>query len=433
MKHLTLEDRIMIEKMLSENKSIGSIAERVKKSKTTISREVRKRAVDSNKSAPHRIPNRCTKRYECHKKHLCPDEQCKQRFRVAKECRQCRQCNSSCKDYQEEKCERLMKPPYVCNGCETEHRCVLRKKYYIAVKAEEQYRHILVESRTGANISEAELLALDEFVTPLIRKGQSVHHIMASNPDSFTICEKTLYRYIHMRMIAARSFDMPRALRMRRRKQKPLIHKIDRKCKIGRTYSDFLQFTAENPQLPVVEMDTVLGNTGGKVLLTIAFRNSSLFLAYLRDRNTSKSVIDIFEQLYEDLGREVFCKLFPVILTDNGSEFSNPLALEFDRDGKRRTRIFYCDPNAAFQKPLVEVSHEFLRRIVPKGHSFDSLTQADVQRMVNHINSYKREKLNDHSAFDTFSFLYDQETLDRLNVSFVEPNDIVLRPALVIP
>lgn len=431
MKHLTLADRIIIENMLRENKSIGSIAERVGKSKTTISREIRKRAIDSQKSAAYRIPNRCTKRYECRKSGVCPDEECTQ-YRKAKECHHCKRCNANCKDYEEEKCERLMKPPYVCNGCETERKCVLRKKYYLAVKAEKQYRYTLVESRAGANISEAERLALDELVTPLIRKGQSINHIMASNPDSFSICQKTMYRYIKARMIAARSFDMPRTIRMRPRKQKSIIHKIDKKCKIGRTYSDFLQFISENSHLPVVEMDTVIGIVGGKVLLTIAFRNTSLLLAYLRNRNTSQSVIDIFEQLYADLGRDNFCKLFPVILTDNGSEFSNPSALEFDSEGRRRTRIFYCDSNAAFQKPLVEVTHEFVRRIVPKGHSFDSLTQADVQRMVNHINSYKREKLNNHTAFDLFSFLYDQEILDRLNVSVIEPNDIVLRPALVI-
>ncbi len=37
------------------------------------------------------------------------------------------------------------------------------------------------------------------------------------------------------------------------------------------------------------------------------------------------------------------------------------------------------------------------------------------------------------SAFDTFSFLYNQEILDLRNVSFVVPDDIVLRPALATP
>lgn len=128
----------------------------------------------------------------------------------------------------------------------------------------------------------------------------------------------------------------------------------------------------------------------------------------------------------------MFCRLFPVILTDNGSEFSNPNALEFNHEGRRRTRILCCDPNAAFQKPFIEVSHTLIRRIIPKGISFDALDQLSTQRIVNHINSYLRDKLTRHSAYEVFSLLFDQDLLDRLNVDFVPPNNIVLRPDLLI-
>ena len=191
---------------------------------------------------------------------------------------------------------------------------------------------------------------------------------------------------------------------MKPRKKKSLLLKIDKKCREGRSYQDFLQFAAENPALPIVEMDSVIGAVGGKALLTMAFRESGLLLAFIRNRNTSQSVIDVFEQLYQSLGREVFCKLFPVILTDNGSEFSNPIALAFDHEERRRTRIFYCDPNAAFQKPAVEVAHTLIRRIIPKGKSFDALDRLRTQRIVNHINSYLRDKLNRRSAYEVFSF-----------------------------
>ena len=114
-------------------------------------------------------------------------------------------------------------------------------------------------------------------------------------------------------------------------------------------------------------MDSVIGNKGGKVLLTIHFVNTSFMIAFLRITNTSQSVIDVFNQLYELLGKEIFKKLFPVILTDNGSEFSNPKAIEFAPDGTRRTSVFYCDPSAPYQKGSIEVNHELIRRILPKG------------------------------------------------------------------
>lgn len=116
-------------------------------------------------------------------------------------------------------------------------------------------------------------------------------------------------------------------------------------------------------------MDTVEGAKGENCLLTLHFTASSFMIAFKRDFNDSKSVTDIFNDIYDRLGANQFRKLFPVILTDNGSEFSNPAAIEFDDNGKRRTRIFYCHPSSSYEKGSYEVTHELLRRIVPKGKS----------------------------------------------------------------
>ena len=114
--------------------------------------------------------------------------------------------------------------------------------------------------------------------------------------------------------------------------------------------------------------------------MTVYFVNVSLMLGFLREANTSKSVIDIYDELYQRLGGQDFRRLFPVILTDNGSEFSNPKCIEKGPDGKgfQRTRIYYCNPSAPYQKAEIEVGHEFIRRVVPKGKSFDELAQADI-------------------------------------------------------
>ena len=429
--HLTQEDRCTIEQMLRERKTLESIAQSTRKDKTTISREIKKHTVESHKSAPYRIPNRCIHRHDCLKKFLCSETPCENN-RHRESCRLCKQCNAICPDFKEDICWRLSKSPYVCNGCENEQKCVLRKKYYRHQTAHNEYQQLLSQSRSGINISEEDLQKLDNFVSPLIKKGQSLHHIMVSNPDQFDLCEKTLYRYVDNRLLTARNFHMPRVIRMKPRKGKSLEHKIDKLCRIGRTYADFKVYMAENPDTSVVEFDSVLGNVGGKVLLTIIFDHCAFLLAFLRERNTSQSVIDIINILYADLGHEIFCALFPVILTDNGSEFTNPRAIEFTPDGIRRTRIFYCDPNSAFQKPHIEVVHELIRRVVPKGASFDPFTQRHIDRMVDHINSVKRKKLNDYSSFESFSFFFGQDILDRLKVNFVPPNDIILLPELLL-
>src|SRR5690606_19323366 len=157
---------------------------------------------------------------------------------------------------------------------------------------------------TGVNISEDELLKSDEFISPLIKKGQSIHHIMVNNPDEFTISEKSLYRYVAGGLLKARNIDMPRVLRLKPRNRKPIEHKVDSKCRIGRTYDDFNTFLQQHPDVSIVEMDTVIGRVGGKVLLTLLFKSCVLMLAFIRDRNTSQSVIDVFDWLYNVLGHQ---------------------------------------------------------------------------------------------------------------------------------
>ena len=121
-------------------------------------------------------------------------------------------------------------------------------------------------------------------------------------------------------------------------------------------------------------MDSVEGCKGGKVLLTIYFRNSSRMLAFIRDNNTAKSVTEVFDRFYELLDHDIFTNLFQVILTDRGSEFTNPLAIKFNKNNERRTHVFYCDPQRSDQKGGCEVTHEMIRRVLPKKTSFDNLT-----------------------------------------------------------
>lgn len=127
-----------------------------------------------------------------------------------------------------------------------------------------------------------------------------------------------------------------------------------------------------------------------------------------------------------------FKRLFPLILTDNGSEFSNPNVLEFcsGQHSPRRTNIFYCDAGSPYQKGSCEVNHELIRRIIPKGVSMDELTQKDIFLMMNHINSYKRKKLNHRTPYETFSFYYGEELLQKLECISVPAENIILKPRL---
>lgn len=179
-------------------------------------------------------------------------------------------------------------------------------------------------------------------------------------------------------------------------------------------------------------LNRIISTKGGKCLLTIHFVDTSFMLTFLREANTSKSVIDIFNYLDKTLGKDLFTQLFPVILTDNGSEFSNPKAIEHRESfPSLRTHLFYCDAGSPYQKGSIEVNHELIRRNLPKGSSFNHLTQEDINLMMNHINSYKRKKLNNRSPYETFSFYHGEEVLHKLGCAQVAASDIMIKPALL--
>lgn len=423
--HLTLSERIIIETCLRDAMSFKQIAREVGKDPSTISKEIRGHFKVLEKDTY----NPCRHRRECkHFSDICSP--CKYQF--GKFCRQCSKvkCYTNCPDFEEMVCLKLQKPPYVCNGCKERSGCKLRRHLYDAKFAQNEYEAVRSESRQGFATEPAELRRIDDIISPLVKQGQSIHQICTNNADIIMLDERTIYNYIDAGLLSVGNLDLPRKVRYRaRKKKKPL--RVDKQCHLGRTYEDFLEYMELHPDIPVVEMDSVEGKKGGKVLLTLFFRNSNLMLAYIRDSNTARSVTEIIEGLYQQLGRETFCRLFPVILTDRGSEFTDPVSLECDEWGEVRTRIFYCDPQRSDQKGGIEVTHEFIRRILPKGTSFNHLTQDDISLMMSHINSYTRKKLNNRSAHQLFSFFYGNDILAQLNLSQIPANDINLTPKLL--
>lgn len=428
-KFFTYEQRLELQKYLKESLSFKEIGRRLDKDPTTISREVRNHYSVVATGYPGYPYNACKGRFTCRKKAVCGKE-CKRTS--LQYCKICPYCNDNCTDYIEEICTARYRIPYTCNGCATIGKCSLLKNIYDAEHAHIKAHEKITESRSGLCVSEEEIARLNSIISPLVRNGQSIHQIYVTHEDELMCSEKTIYNYIDACLLEIRNIDLPRKVKFRERYKKPEF-KVDKGCRIGRNYQEFNAFLEKNPDTAVVQMDSVIGSKGGKCLLTIHFVDSSLMLAYLRDANTSKSVTDIFAMLIERLGSEVFKRLFPVILTDNGSEFSNPKAIEYGT-GKCRgiqTRVFYCDAASPYQKGAIEVNHELIRRVLPKGTSFNELEQNDINLMMNHINSYKRKKLNNRNPYETFSFYHGEEILQKLECSPVAASDIVIKAALL--
>ncbi len=427
-KFFTYEERLDLQKFLKESLSFKEISRKLEKNPTTISREVRKYSSEIATGYPGFPFNACKNRFNCRIKNICGKE-CTRKS--SQYCKLCPSCNTKCNEYIEEICTARFRVPYVCNGCENIGKCTLLKNIYDAEHAHVKSHEMISQSRSGLCVSEEEINRLNRIISPLIQNGQSVNQVYLNHENELMCSEKTIYNYIDACMFDVRNIDLPRKVKFRERYKKPEF-KVDKGCRIGRNYEAFTSYMEKNPDTPVVQMDSVIGSKGGKCLLTIHFVECSLMLAFLRDANTSKSVIDVFNDLDMILGKEKFSHLFQIILTDNGSEFSNPKAIEYrETHPLWRTQVYYCDAGSPFQKGACEVNHELIRRVLPKGTSFDQLTQEDVKLMMNHINSYKRKKLNNRSPYETFSFYHGEEVLHKLGCSLVPAHDIMLKPALL--
>lgn len=429
-KHLTLSDRANIESSLNMNKSFTEIADEINFSVSSISREVSRYSTNVKKGAYGKKFNNCKLNYSCKISGLCDDINCKKNY-----CKFCDKCLDICPEFIEEKCVKLSKRSHVCNGCNKSLNCVLEKRFYKASVANDMYNKVLKESRSGFNLTEEKINQLNELIPPAVKRGLSINSIITEYKDTLMLSETTIYTYISAGIIKGiGNIDLPLKVKYKPRKKKSKEFKVDKSCRIHRTYEDFLSYVEDNPELNIVEIDSVEGKKGGKVLLTIYFRKSNLMLGFIREHNNSKSVTDIFNNIFSTVGKEIFKNMFAIILTDNGSEFSNPKALEYIDStcpSEEIIKVFYCDPHVPGQKGGIEHNHTLLRKIIPKGTSLDDFSQDDIDLVFNHINCYTREALNNTIPYNIFKNMYGDEITKKLGIKFIPFNELNLTPKLL--
>lgn len=411
-KHLTYEERNFIEIGLNKGRNFTEISKDIRKDRTTISKEVQKHRLKKMPGGFNNSKNLCKNRFEC-RKFDCTNK---------KEC------------YEEEMCYELTGAPYVCNGCERKNNCRKIKYYYYAKLANDEYSEKLKETREGINLSKEEAYDIDTLITPLIKeKHQTISHIYANHPDEISFSRATMYKYVDLGVFSFKNIDLPRKVKYKKRKENEK-QRIRRETAIrkGRTYEDFKEYIGKHPECSIVEMDTVEGIKGGKVFLTLLFRQSKFMLIYLMNSKNMECVEKVFKKIKKTIGLEIYKKVFEVILTDNGSEFFNPMSIEKDEETEEIiSHVFYCDPSASWQKGAIEKNHEYIRYILPKGSSFNELTQEKTNIIMSNINSTSRDSLNGKTPYDAVLLTLDEEIIKALGVEKVKADEVSLSPKLI--
>lgn len=388
-KHLTLSKRIQIERYLDEAKSFTQIAQLIGKSYKTIYNEVKN----------HR------KLIKCNRYGISPS------FNM--------------------NCNKTNKHPFVCNSCPSSKGCRKNKYKYFAEEAHINYKTTLSETRSGMNMNEEEFKNLKSIVVDSLDKNHSFYMIHHYNKVPVSI--KTLYNYQSKGYFEIPDIYLPRKVRYKVRKKKMDVVPRNTKHRKNRTYQDFLKFKDEfflenEYDVEVVLMDTVEGIKGEDeaVLLTLLFTSTNFLMAFKLPDKTSQAVSNVFNDLKDDLGNDMFSDIFKCILTDNGSEFSNPDIIEDNGQFLDKTRVFYCDPNRSDQKAKIEVTHTYIRRFIPKGKSFNKYSQEDITLMVNHINSVCRDRFKGQCPLHLQSLFTYEEFFRILEYKYIRHNEIIL-------
>ena len=434
-KHLSLSDRIEIEKGLKEGTPLKVVAKILCKDPTTISKEIKLHRQFHERG--YREPNFCKHRKTCRVRNLCKNgSSCD---RVCSACRM-NKCNRLCPDFTANTCAALTRAPHVCNGCrKNASHCRLDKYYYRAVYAHKEYEALRREARVGVNSTPDEIAAMNTAVSAGVGNGQSIAHIVASNRNVITCSEKTIYNYIAGGYFSVGNLDLPRKLHFKPRKSHKAREEQRLKALEGRRYTDFTAYISEH-DLTVTEMDTVHGGEGTKkVLLTMQFSSTYTLLAFPLDACTQEEVVRVFDEIEQAVTPEVFKKTFPVFLTDRGPEFLCPDIIERSLDGGIRTKVFFCDPNAPFQKGRLEQSHSLIRRFFPKKsafktgklNTFDNMSQEKITLMVNHINSHVRDSLGGLPPMFFAAIMLDPNLIEALGLALIPHDEVMLSPALL--
>lgn len=391
--HLTKYDRVKIQEMLGSKSKCIDIANELHKDSRTISKEIKLR------------------------RQLKEDGRCGFDKQVTVNC------------------QLLNRFPFVCNGCSKRRVCRIKNKYYYnALIAQENYEIKLRDSRVGIDMTIEEKATFEAILKNGIEKGQSPYHIHKAHEEDMPCSLSTTYRHIKRGNTIILPIYLRRSVSLKPRKKYKTKNKDNLSIREGRSYKDFLKFIASKPFINIVEMDTVEGPEDGqehKCILTLHFTLAHFMLMFILENKSKENVSNVFKYFQDTLTRDEYKRLFSVILTDIGTEFCDPLAIEIDyKTGEKLTNIFFCDSYSSYQKGTIEENHTLLRYVFPKKETFDYCNQEDMIKVASHINSYYRESI-DGNPYDCMKDYIGDKIMPKLKIEAINPDLVTLKPTLL--
>lgn len=403
-KRLGHDDRINLQAAIAKGLTLAQAAKLLGKSRSTVYREIVNNATvkDCRHTCAH-----CAK--------SCPASQ-RPAFR-----------NGRCPLFEAGECERWKTWPYCCNGCPESQHCTDRKRYYDCVDANARSIRNRHAPRTYKGISDDDVARIDEAVSEGVRNGQSLHHIFESDASLKAICcERTARRYVYAGYLSVKAHQLPRYVRFSHRYDYSERKPVNVARMLGRTYSDYRKHVESHPEANLWQYDSVEGKaTDRKAILTITYPEFRFQFGFLIAKGNAQSALRKLAYLRKLLGAD-YAAVFECNLSDNGPEFAR-----FHEIEEWGVKAFFTNPYRSTDKASCERNHEFIRYVIPKGRSLDGLTQAKVELLFSHINSYVRGSNENRTPYDLMAARFGEGFMEAIGIRRIPAKEVCLKPSLL--
>ena len=193
-----------------------------------------------------------------------------------------------------------------------------------------------------------------------------------------SVCTKTIYNYIAMGLLKVKSIDLRQKVRRRKRKEK-------KNHDDGRTLGESIDcrnpLVDERSTFGNWELDTIVGKKGTDPVLLAADERKKRKRHLVKIRaKTAEAVAEGIAKLRELYGAQ-FSQVFRTITCDNGSEFARL------QEAVPEAKVYYAHPYAPWERGTNEKQNALVRYFIPKGMDMTNLSEEEVQRVEDWINT----------------------------------------------
>lgn len=208
-----------------------------------------------------------------------------------------------------------------------------------------------------------------------------------------SFCTKTFYNWIDDGLVKVKNIDL--LLKVRRRPKRP---RKERKKVLGKSIDKRPAIVNTREEYGHWEGDGIVGKCQQGHLITLVERKTRIGLLFNVASREKDKIVGVIDGLQQEYGKH-FSEIFKTITFDNGSEFSDSTGME----SGGRTQVYYAHPYSSYERGTNENWNGIVRRFVPKGSSFDKLTDMDIKRINHYINTLPRKRFGYKTPLDLWN------------------------------